>query len=106
MIKVKVYLNQQNRIVTCEVTGHAGVGAKGYDIVCAGVSALTQAALLGLMKHLKVQVAHEVKDGFLSFRLQEEANELTEAILQTMTIGLSEIAKAYKENVQIEHIRR
>lgn len=105
MVKVKIYYNQQNQIVACKITGHAGAGEKGHDIVCAGVSALTQAALLGLAKHLKVELVHEVKDGFLSFKLQGQANELTEAILQTMTIGLSEIAKTYNKNVQIEQIR-
>lgn len=106
MITVKIYSNQQGKIVGCEITGHAESGKKGYDIVCAGVSSLTQTALLGLKRYLKADLVFEIKDGFLYFSLQQEANELTEAILQTMTIGLSEIANTYKKNVQIEHIRR
>lgn len=104
MVKIKIYSNQQGQVTACELTGHADAGAKGHDIVCAGISALTQTALLGLAKHLKVKLTYEVKEGFLSFCLQEQPNDLTEAVLQTMIIGLSEIAKGYSKNVYIEYL--
>lgn len=43
-----------------KVSGHAGYSEEGSDIVCSAVSALTQAPLLGLEKHLKLNPSYVV----------------------------------------------
>ena len=83
------------------IKGHSKTANKGEDIVCAGVSALAQSALLGLGEHLNRNVRYEVKSGNMFVELLDEPDELTEAILTTMRLGLSEIAKLYPEAVQL-----
>ena len=52
MVNVTVF-TEQGIPVGFELTGHADQGAYGEDIVCAGISAITQTALLGITDVLK-----------------------------------------------------
>lgn len=47
MIHVVADLRDPNR-TTLTISGHAGFAMRGKDIVCAGISAIFQAALLGI----------------------------------------------------------
>ena len=106
MTIIKIVRNEQS-IVEVEVKGHSGYAKHGQDIVCAAISALTQTALLGLIKHVKLQVEHEVAaEEYLRFSLRGQENEQTDAILETMLYGLQEIADAYHKYVRIEDSRR
>ena len=88
------------------VKGHSGTAERGADIVCAGVSSLAQTALLGLMKHLKVEVMYRVTGGDMKVSLKDAPTELTEAVLQTMRLGLGEIAGQYPQAVKIRETGR
>lgn len=107
MIKIKIW-REYGRITACEITGHAGAGAKGKDIVCAAVSALTETALLGLDRHAGVRLDCKIsrRPAFLSFALQDAPSDKTDAILETMLLGLTEIAGLYKNRLEIAEYRR
>ena len=101
MIKVEIFKNEDGKIFGYEVTGHSGTAAHGEDIVCAGVSSLAQTALLGIGKYLHREVDYKVASGKLSMRLKGVPDDLTEAVLQTMLLGLEEIAKISPKAVRI-----
>ena len=101
MIEVSIFLSQGEKISGFQVTGHSGTAARGKDIVCAGVSSLAQTALLGVGKYLHREVDYKVASGKLSMRLKGAPDDLTEAVLQTMLLGLHEIAKISPEEVRI-----
>lgn len=104
MIKINVYRSGQ-AIAGFSVSGHANLAPHGQDIVCAGVSALTQAAVLGITNYLNKKANIEVLVGKLGVEL-EEPDGLTNAILETMLLGLMEIAKLYPKSVRIIEHRR
>ena len=106
MIKVEIFKESTDRIVGFEVAGHSGTAEHGQDIVCAGVSSLAQTALLGLGEHLHRDMDYSVASGKLKMQLKGAPDELTEAILQTMLLGLMEIAKLSPEGVRIQEQRR
>ena len=106
MIKVRIFKESTDRIVGFEVAGHSGTAAHGQDIVCAGVSSLTQTALLGLGEHLHRDMDYSVASGKLKMQLKSAPDELTETLLQTMLLGLMEIAKLSPEGVRIQEQRR
>ena len=72
MIRVSVYLGADGGITGFEVVDHAGMAPRGQDIVCAGVSALTDTAFLGLTKHLEREVDFQAANGKLSVRLKQQ----------------------------------
>lgn len=101
MIEIRVLSQADGKASGFTVTGHSGTAERGRDIVCAGVSALTQTALLGIMEYLHREVDYDVASGKLSVRLKSAPDDLTEAILQSMLLGLTEIQKLSPEAVHI-----
>ena len=101
MIRVRIERDSTGRIRGFEAKGHAGVGPRGNDIVCAAVSVLTDSVFLGLDRHLKREMEWDADSGDISVRLKEDPDELTEAILATLVLGLTEIQKIYPDRLRI-----
>ena len=80
-----------------EATGHTGLAEPGQDIACAAVSALTQTAALGLERRLGISVRAKAGPGrfacWLPATLPAELRVRAEDILETMRLGLLEIAR-------------
>lgn len=108
MINVKIYRDDKENIIAYEVKGHAGAAEAGYDIVCAAVSVLTQTPLIGLERHLNLKPQYTVdqQSGIFSLKLNEKPNEETQAILETMFLGLQSVAKQYSDYVSVKVSRR
>lgn len=105
MIQVQVFQNK-SVIRGFEVSGHAGYEAKGQDIVCAGVSALTQTALLGLEKFVPGHYQYEIcQEGYLKCRLDTDIDNQklkdAQVILETMLLGLESIQEQYGDYIVI-----
>ena len=101
MIKVLISRNSDGKISGFKVSGHSGTAERGFDIVCAGVSSLAQTALLGIGEYLHRKVDYSVASGKLEMRLESAPDDLTEAILQTMLLGMNEIEKVSPKAVHI-----
>ena len=84
-----------------EAKGHASAGSKGNDIVCAAVSVLTDSVFLGLDRHLHRAMDWRAASGDIFVQLKDPPDELTEAIMSTMVLGLSEIQKIYPDKIRI-----
>ncbi|MEN6348558.1 MAG: ribosomal-processing cysteine protease Prp [Syntrophomonas sp.] len=110
MVEVKITYKEDN-IVAFSVKGHADFAPEGADICCAGVSAVTQTALLGLIKHLRKEPDYQMEKGFLQCKLsspeETENDELNKAqvILSTMEAGLLSMQEAYPGFIKVD-IRR
>lgn len=112
MVKVELYRRSSTGdLVGFEASGHSGYADKGEDIVCSAVSALTQVTVLGLTQRLKVmpQVEVDGERGYLLCRLSPEDH--TEAVwlrvqdlLETLALGLHEIAREHGEYVKVEEV--
>lgn len=106
MITIEIYRNSGGSVTGYNITGHANTAPRGQDIVCAGVAALSQTAVLGLERHLKRGITLDISNGKLRTELADMPDALTDAILESMILGLTEIAKIYPQSVRlIEHRR-
>lgn len=105
MIKIDI-TRKSTDITGFSVSGHAETAPHGQDIVCAGISALTQSAVIGLERHLGRSMKLKVNKGRLDMALIEPPDALTGAILETMLLGLVEIANLYPQSVLITEHRR
>lgn len=106
---IKVILNRaDDKICSFSVEGHAGDLEAGENIYCAGVSAITQTALLGLLNHLTPEVSYEISDGWIRCELpaglDEGEQEKAQVILTTMEAGLLAMQEVYSEFLDV--IRR
>lgn len=93
MIKYKALRGKGNLGLVC--TGHANYAPKGFDIVCASVSAIVQTAGLGIDK-LDPAAVVEVGDGSFSIACKDRPK--TRAIIDTAVLGLDAIKEQYPEN--------
>ncbi len=108
MLKVTIcYLN--DNITGFIVKGHADFAPEGQDICCAGVSAVTQTALIGLLNHLREKPVYKVVKGDLEVNLpaniSHKDNDKAQIILNTMVAGLKAMQEEYREFIKME-IRR
>jgi len=102
MITINIRRNSENAIEMLTVNGHANFAPHGQDIVCAGVSSLVQSAVMGLERHLRREVNFSQNKNELTVELVEKPDGFTQAILETMLLGLGEIAKLYPKSVCIK----
>ncbi|WP_082137301.1 ribosomal-processing cysteine protease Prp [Lactiplantibacillus herbarum] len=86
-----------NRIVSYQITGHAHQANKGYDIVCAAVSVLSQAITNELSQ------ATVSEDGGLFIGLIEPNTKNT-VLCDTLLHGLLDIAEQYPENLRVVNL--
>ncbi|WP_371368606.1 hypothetical protein SRRS_21190 [Sporomusa rhizae] len=106
MITVELTLDNNQAISGFYIQGHAQAGPHGQDIVCAGVSSLVQASIMGIERHLGRDINLTQNAKGLKMSLIGESDNLTNAILETMLLGLTEIAKRYPKSVRIIGHRR
>lgn len=106
MIKTTI-LYEQEQIKEFEISGHAESGPYGYDLVCAGVSAIsfgTINAILSLCEiDLHIQQAED--GGYLHVTvpegLSEQTNEEVQLLLKAMIVSLQTIEREYSEFITI-----
>lgn len=108
-MKLIVHQDEGERITGFSLSGHAGYGEDGSDIVCAAISALSISAANGLEHFMHQPPLTKEDDGVLECTLQAaDAQELEQAqwILKTMVLGLEEIQRSYgKKHLKIEYRR-
>ncbi|MDR0561432.1 MAG: ribosomal-processing cysteine protease Prp [Spirochaetaceae bacterium] len=59
MIEIKAIVDEEGLLRACGVTGHAGAGPKGGDIVCAAVSVLARTGAEVLSNRTGIRVLQE-----------------------------------------------
>ena len=106
MVRVTV-LRERGTPVGFELTGHADQGAYGEDIVCAGISAITETALLGITDVLKLDAASIREDGHVRCELSRETAgedlEKAAVVFNTMIAGLESLRQAYPKSLKFSY---
>lgn len=99
MIQVKVSL-ENGEYKSMRVTGHAGSGDPGFDLVCAGVSSIMTGALNGfdqLDNSVKLNLTQEP---LVSIDIIQ-SNELNQKLFEFVLIQLKTIETSYQEFIEI-----
>ena len=100
MTKAEIF-TQNGKITGFSISGHTETAPRGYDIYCAGISTIAQSAYICITDYLKRDIIGEDEDGKLSLKLKTPPDELTEAVFQTLLIGLTEIEKLVPKFVKV-----
>lgn len=82
------------------VEGHAGFAPTGQDIVCAGISALTQTLIKALNVLAPRESAFHIEPGkvVIQFQMHSEKSRL---LVSSFFVGVEMIAQEYPENVTL-----
>lgn len=102
MISAEIFKNVDGKITGFSLSGHANTAPHGQDIYCAGVSSLSQAAFLCIKNHLKREFEADFGSGRLMMKLKNPPDALTEAVFQTMLIGIYEIANIAPQVIDLK----
>ena len=103
MIRVTFH-KKDHELVSFEMTGHAGFGEHGEDIVCAGVSALAITTVNSIEKlagYQPIVDVDEVKGGYLYFEVVRGVTKVqaqtTQILLNSLLLGLEDIQSEYQD---------
>ncbi|MEA1961088.1 MAG: ribosomal-processing cysteine protease Prp [Bacillota bacterium] len=105
MVEITLFYDKE-RIKGFKADGHSGFAPEGEDICCAGVSAITQTALLGLLNHLDQEPEYKMEKGWIDCRLGETLSqddwEKARIILSTMEMGLKSLQEVYPRYIKVQ----
>lgn len=97
-----------SKIVKIIIQGHSLFDAKGKDIVCSAVSALSLSVLKAVTVSAKIPQLTEQNGGFLKTEIFTEdlRNKSIEfkTLLDVLLIGLFEIKKLYPDRIEVDFI--
>lgn len=109
MIHVKI--NRKNdKIESFEISGHANSGPYGYDLVCAGVSAVSFGAVNAAMKlaECELEIEQGGEGGYLAVKIPNDISSVQrEKIYQAfevMLISLETIERDYNQFIRIKEV--
>ena len=104
MVNVVFTKDSRQRLSSVFAGGHAGWAGDGEDIVCAAVSAILQAARLGLEAYAQVALNVSQQKGDLRFSVPEDrrGDPAVAAILATAQLSVEQIAGQYPDHVSCE----
>ena len=103
MVEIRVRRDSRDRLSSFFATGHAGWAESGEDVVCAAVSAILQAAWLGLSEVAAVSVTATREDGRLelSWPRESRTDASVAAIVGTAALSVERIAAQYPDHVRV-----
>ena len=107
MLEVTFFRDRRDRVSGFLARGHAGFEEHGKDIVCAAVSAVLQAARLGLSSYAKAQVNARQSPGELELTWSSAEGdwESVRAIVATAELAVEQIARRFPKNVRLKRVR-
>jgi uncharacterized protein len=103
VLEVTVYRDDRDHIAGISARGHADFADYGEDIVCAAVSAILQAARLGLAEYARIDLAVRQEPGKLELSWADGLREdlSVAAITATAELAVEQIARRYPEHVRL-----
>ncbi|GAA0601548.1 ribosomal-processing cysteine protease Prp [Virgibacillus siamensis] len=108
MINVTVF-RKNNQISGFELSGHADSGPYGYDLVCAGVSAVSFGAVNAVMEMTGVELVIDqgAEGGYLQViipaTITTEQMGTVQLLFEGMIISLEAIVREYHQFIEIHN---
>ena len=103
MTNITFYVKSDSTIVGFKSKGHAGYGVRGTDVVCASVSILLINTVNAIEKLTADKCDYKINDrrATIDFEIDGEVSKESKLLLDSMKLGLDNIAAEYPGNVKI-----
>jgi uncharacterized protein YsxB (DUF464 family) len=98
LIEILLRSNADGHLIELRASGHAGLAAKGSDILCAAVSALLENLAAGLAEVVK---AAEVRRDDDELRILIRPEAATELLCGTTLLTLKRLQSQYPDRIRI-----
>jgi len=109
MIKVDMILDEAGLFKSCRVSGHAGAGKRGDDIVCAAVSVLTRTTVRVLAGRQDIMIRGDIPEPgnfYLEVEYKPEGREFLTAVGAFLSEGLLSVSAEFPGNCKVNIERR
>lgn len=83
-----------------EISGHAGYAEPGKDIVCAGVTALTQTLIQSIENLTDDEIEYRISPGKVEVEYRN-LSEKSKTLVDSFFIGICLIAEEFPEYVKV-----
>lgn len=83
-----------------EISGHAGYAEPGKDIVCAGVTALTQTLIQSIENLTDDEIEYRISPGKVEVEYRN-LSEKSKTLVDSFFIGICLIAEEFPEHVKV-----
>lgn len=111
MIDVKI-LKDLNGLRGYRISGHANYSRRGEDIICAGISMLSQTILESLVKVSKIkeeEIKYNIEDktGFLDVLIPKELDYKvfndSQVLIKSLITGIELMIEAYPDYIKMSY---
>jgi len=109
MIHVDMILDEAGLLKSCRVSGHAGAGKRGNDIVCAAVSVLTRTIVRVLSERKDIRIQGDIPEPgnfYLEAEYTPEGREFLAGVGTFLIEGLRSISAEFPDNCKVNIERR
>ena len=86
---------------TIKIRGHAGYAPQGQDIVCAGVTALTQTLVESLETLTGNEIKYDLSPGRVDIDIKDP-DEDAQLLMDSFFVGVEMIADEFPEYIRVE----
>lgn len=86
---------------TIKVRGHAGYAPRGQDVVCAGVTALTQTLVESIEGLTGNEIKYDMSPGRVDIKIKDP-DEDAQLLMDSFLVGIDMIADEFPEYVRVE----
>jgi len=94
---IKIVIDKDN----IKISGHAGYGVKGNDIVCASVSSIVITSLNAIIRIDENAISYKQDEGFIEVNILKHEKNI-DILIENMISMLEELENDYKENIKID----
>lgn len=84
-----------------KIRGHASYAPRGQDIVCAGITALTQTLIESIETLTDSKILYDVSPGRVDIEIKN-SGKATRLLVDSFFIGVKLIADEFPDNVRVE----
>jgi len=103
MVGVRFFRGPDGLIDGFVLDGHTECAPHGEDVVCAGVSALAQSILLGLVEVVKADVDFCKNEGFLECKVLKHSDQREiQVLLNTFYLSMKRMEEDYPKFIKVK----
>ena len=100
MLEARFKLDQEDRVVSFSLEGHAGTAIKGENIICAAASAIAQTVIGSLQDIAQIDPEYQAEDGLICCQVSYDSEDREQLIqiaslMGSVRIGCMQLEASY-----------